>query len=116
MNHIPLLYLFGVVALCLLCSAFFAGSETALMSLNRYRLRHLARAGHRGAVVAEKLLRRPDRLIGLMRLGDTLSNVVATSITTLIALRIGGGSAVVIASGALILCIQIGRASCRGRV
>ena len=107
MNHIPLLYLFGVVALCLLCSAFFAGSETALMSLNRYRLRHLARAGHRGAVVAEKLLRRPDRLIGLMRLGDTLSNVVATSITTLIALRIGGGSAVVIASGALILCILI---------
>lgn len=107
MNHIPLLYLFGVVALCLLCSAFFAGSETALMSLNRYRLRHLARAGHRGAVVAEKLLRRPDRLIGLMRLGDTLSNVVATSITTLIALRIGGDSALAIAGGVLILCILI---------
>jgi Mg2+/Co2+ transporter CorB len=106
-NHIPLLYLFGVVALCLLCSAFFAGSETALMSLNRYRLRHLARAGHRGAVVAEKLLRRPDRLIGLMRLGDTLSNVVATSITTLIALRIGGDSALAIAGGVLILCILI---------
>ena len=107
MNHIPLLYLFGVVALCLLCSAFFAGSETALMSLNRYRLRHLARAGHRGAVVAEKLLRRPDRLIGLMRLGDTLCNVVATSITTLIALRIGGDSAVAIAGGVLILCILV---------
>ncbi|HEU5398791.1 MAG TPA: CNNM domain-containing protein, partial [Gammaproteobacteria bacterium] len=89
MNTIPLLYLFGVVALCLLLSAFFAGSETALMSLNRYRLRHLARAGHRGAVVAERLLRRPDRLIGLMRLGDTLANVIATSITTLIALRLG---------------------------
>ena len=107
MNHIPLLYLFGVVALCLLLSAFFAGSETALMSLNRYRLRHLARAGHRGAVVAERLLRRPDRLIGLMRLGDTLSNVVATSVTTLIALRIGGDSAVAIAGGVLILCLLV---------
>ena len=107
MNQIPLLYLFGVVALCLLCSAFFAGSETALMSLNRYRLRHLARAGHRGAIVAERLLRRPDRLIGLMRLGDTLANVVATSITTLIALRIGGDKLVALAGGVLILCLLV---------
>lgn len=107
MNPTPLSYLFGLVALCLLCSAFFAGSETALMSLNRYRLRHLARAGHRGAVVAERLLRRPDRLIGLMRLGDTLANVVATSVTTLIALRIGGDKLVAVAGGVLILCMLI---------
>ncbi len=107
MDQIPLSYLFGVVALCLLCSSFFAGSETALMSLNRYRLRHLARAGHRGAVVAERLLRRPDRLIGLMRIGDTLANVVATSVTTLIALRIGGDRLVAVAGGVLILCILV---------
>ena len=107
MNPTPLSYLFGLVALCLLCSAFFAGSETALMSLNRYRLRHLARAGHRGAMVAERLLRRPDRLIGLMRLGDTLANVVATSVTTLIALRIGGDRLVAVAGGVLILCILV---------
>ena len=107
MDQIRLSYLFGVVALCLLCSSFFAGSETALMSLNRYRLRHLARAGHRGAIVAERLLRRPDRLIGLMRLGDTLANVVATSVTTLIALRIGGDKLVALAGGVLILCILV---------
>jgi len=106
-DKISLLTLFAVVCVCLLVSAFFAGSETALMSLNRYRLRHLARAGHRGAIIAEKLLKRPDRLIGLMRLGDTLANVAATSITTLIALRIGGDKAVAIAGGALILCILV---------
>jgi Mg2+/Co2+ transporter CorB len=90
---------------CLTLSAFFAGSETALMSLNRYRLRHLARAGHRGAQLAERLLKQPDRLIGLMRLGDTLSNVAATSITTLIALRMGGDKAVAIAGLILILAL-----------
>ena len=107
MNDIPLPYLIGVIGVCLFLSAFFAGSETALMSLNRYRVRHLARAGHRGAILAERLLKRPDRLIGLMRLGDTLANVAATSITTLVALRIGGDTAVAIAGGILILCLLI---------
>ena len=107
MDRIPLFYLFAVVCGCLLLSAFFAGSETALMSLNRYRLRHLARAGHRAAVLAEKLLKRPDRLIGLMRLGDTLANVAATTLTTLIALRIGGDKAVAVAGALLILCLLV---------
>ncbi|HSN18086.1 MAG TPA: HlyC/CorC family transporter [Gammaproteobacteria bacterium] len=107
MNDITLPWLIGIVCLCLVLSAFFAGSETALMSLNRYRLRHLARAGHRGAQVAEQLLKRPDRLIGLMRLGDTLSNVAATSLTTLIALRIGGDKAVAVAGLLLILALLI---------
>jgi len=107
MANIPLTYLLGIVCACLVLSAFFAGSETALMSLNRYRLRHLARAGHRGAQLAERLLKRPDRLIGLMRLGDTLSNVAATSLTTLIALRIGGDGAVAIAGGILIFALLI---------
>ena len=107
MKDIPISYLIGVVCACLLLSAFFAGSETALMSLNRYRLRHLAKAGHRGAQLAERLLKRPDRLIGLMRLGDTLSNVAATSITTLIALQIGGDKAVAVAGLLLILALLI---------
>ncbi|HEY1773374.1 MAG TPA: HlyC/CorC family transporter [Gammaproteobacteria bacterium] len=107
MKDIPISYLIGVVCGCLAVSAFFAGSETALMSLNRYRLRHLARAGHRGAQLAERLLRRPDRLIGLMRLGDTLSNVAATSLTTLIALQIGGDRAVAIAGILLILALLV---------
>jgi Mg2+/Co2+ transporter CorB len=106
-NDTPISWLLGIVCVCLTFSAFFAGSETALMSLNRYRLRHLARAGHRGAQIAEQLLKRPDRLIGLMRLGDTLANVAATSITTLIALRIGGDRAVAVAGLLLILALLI---------
>jgi Mg2+/Co2+ transporter CorB len=106
-NDIPISWLLGIVAVCLTFSAFFAGSETALMSLNRYRVRHLARAGHRGAQLAERLLKRPDRLIGLMRLGDTLANVAATSITTLIALRIGGDKALAVAGLLLILALLI---------
>jgi Mg2+/Co2+ transporter CorB len=106
-NDISIPWLIGVVCACLALSAFFAGSETALMSLNRYRLRHLARAGHRGATLAEQLLKRPDQLIGLMRLGDTLSNVAATSITTLIALRLGGDQAVAVAGGLLILALLV---------
>ena len=60
----------------LLLAAFFAGSETALMSLNRYRLRHRAKAGNRGARLAEALLAHPDRLIGLILLLSTIVNVV----------------------------------------
>jgi hypothetical protein len=68
-DDIPLAALIGLLVVLLLLSAFFSGSETALMSLNRYKLRHKARAGHRGANLADKLLRRPDRLIGLILLG-----------------------------------------------
>ncbi|MEM7431338.1 MAG: HlyC/CorC family transporter [Pseudomonadota bacterium] len=73
----------------LLLSAFFSGSETALMSLNRYQLRHKAREGHRGAQLAEKLLQRPDRLIGLILLGNNLVNFAAAALVTLISVDIG---------------------------
>ncbi len=80
----------------LLLSAFFSGSETALMSLNRYQLRHKAREGHRGARLAERLLKRPDRLIGLILLGNNLVNFSAASLVAIIALEIGGEPAVAI--------------------
>jgi Mg2+/Co2+ transporter CorB len=85
----------------LLLSAFFSGTETALMSLNRYRLRHLARTGHRAARTAEWLLQRPDRLIGLILLGNTAANIGASVVVTLMASRFGGDGAIVI--GTLIL-------------
>ena len=88
-------------------SAFFSASETALMCLNRYRLRHQARAGHRGARVAERLLQRPDRLIGLILLGNTAANIGAASIVTIIALRIGGESALFAATVALTVVMLI---------
>ncbi|MFI4983230.1 MAG: HlyC/CorC family transporter, partial [Nevskiales bacterium] len=74
----------------LFLAAFFAGSETALMSLNRYRLRHRAKEGHRGSRLAEALLARPDRLIGLILLLSTVVNVVTPTLVGLIAFRLGG--------------------------
>src|SRR5258708_18897550 len=80
----------GGLAGLLILAAFFAGSETALMSLNRYRLRHRANEGHRGARLAEKLLAHPDRLIGLILLLSTIVNVVTPTLVGLITFRLGG--------------------------
>ncbi len=107
MNEIPLNYLFGILAVLIAMSAFFSGSETALMSINRYRLRHLARSGNRGARLAEALLSRPDRLIGLILLGNNLVNFTASSLATMIALRIGGTYTVAIAIGIFTLVVLI---------
>lgn len=95
------------MAVLIAMSAFFSGTETALMSINRYRLRHLARSGNRGARLAEALLRRPDRLIGLILLGNNLVNFTASSLATMIALRIGGTYAVAISVGVFTLVVLI---------
>jgi Mg2+/Co2+ transporter CorB len=99
--------LFGALAGLLLLAAFFAGSETALMSLNRYRLRHRANEGNRGARLAEKLLAHPDRLIGLILLLSTLVNVAAPMLVGFIALRFGGEFLVAFGAGALTLVLLI---------
>ena len=103
----PLAGLIGLLVLLLLLSAFFSGSETALMSVNRYQLRHKAREGHRGASLAERLLRRPDRLIGLILLGNNLVNFSAASLVAIIALEIGGEPAVAIGTVILTLVVLI---------
>src|SRR5580698_10276933 len=82
--------LFAALAALLFLAAFFAGSETALMRLNRYRLRHRASEGHRGARMAEALLAQPDRLIGLILLLSTIVNVITPMLVGFIALRLGG--------------------------
>lgn len=104
-DDIPLAGLFGLLVVLLLLSACFSGSETALMSLNRYRLRHKARTGHRGAQLAERLLKRPDRLIGLILLGNNLANFSAAALVAVIAFEIGGQPAV--ALGTLILTVTV---------
>lgn len=96
-DDIPLALLNGVLAALILMSAFFSGSETGLMALNRYRLRHLAREGRRGAILAESLLRQPDRLIGLILLGNNLVNNLAVAIATVIAIRLLGEVGVAVA-------------------
>jgi len=107
LSDIPLSVLFGALFVLILLSAFFSGSETALMTLNRYRLRHLVDRGHKAAARADKLLKRPDRLIGLILLGNNFVNILASSLATIIALRLGGESAIAIAAGLLTLVILI---------
>lgn len=107
LEEIPIGALFGVLVVLLLLSGFFSGSETGLMTLNRYRLRHLAKARHPGAVRAAKLLERPDRLIGLILLGNNFVNILASSIATLIALRLGGEGAIAVATFLLTLVVLI---------
>ncbi len=99
--------LIGLLVLLLLISAFFSGSETALLTLNRYRLRHRARQGHLGARLAEKLLARPDRLISLILIGSNIANTLATSLVTVAALRIGGPAGVAVASVGLAFVIMV---------
>lgn len=106
MNDTPLELLFGILLACLLMSAFFSGSETGMMSLNRYRLRHL-RKNHRGARLAAKLLDRPDRLIGLILIGNNLVNILASAIATVIALRLWGDAGIAIATGAMTIAVLV---------
>jgi Mg2+/Co2+ transporter CorB len=89
-RDVPLPWLFGVLTLLLGLSAFFSSTETALMSINRYRLRHRAREGSAGARAAEKLLETPDRLIGLILVCNNFVNTSAAAIVTVISLSLGG--------------------------
>ena len=107
MDDIPIGALFGALVFLLILSAFFSGSETALMTLNRYRLRHQAEDGHAGARLAEKLLAKPDRLIGLILLGNNFVNILASSLVTLIAIELGGEGAIPAAAGILTLVVLI---------
>ena len=106
-DDVPLAALFGLLIALLLLSAFFSGSETALVSLNRYQLRHKARQGHRGARLADLLLQRPDRLIGLILLGNNLVNFSAASLVAIIAFEMGGEPAVALGTLMLTLVVLI---------
>jgi Mg2+/Co2+ transporter CorB len=82
--------LLGILLLCIALSAFFSSTETALMSINRYRLRHLAREGSTSARAAERLLERPDQLIGMILICNNFVNSAAAALVTVIALSVGG--------------------------
>ena len=107
MSDVPLGILIGALVVLVVLSGFFSGSETGMMALNRYRLRHLARSGHRGAQRASRLLERPDRLIGLILLGNNFANIAASSLATVIALRLIGEAGIAIAAGLLTLVVLI---------
>lgn len=88
MQDIPLSALFAALGVLLILSGFFSMSETAMMAANRYRLRHLAQQGHRGAKLAITLLNKTDKLLGVILLGNTLINAAAATLTSYIALAL----------------------------
>lgn len=90
-----------------LLSAFFSSSETGMMTLNRYRLKHLVNKKHKGALRVSELLARPDRLIGVILIGNNLVNVLASSIATVIAIRLYGDIGVAIAGVLLTLILLV---------
>jgi len=106
-NQLSLGFLFGLLATCLALSAFFSGTETALMAINRYRLRTLAQQGNRRAVIAERLLARPDRLIGLILLGNNLVNNIAATLVAVIVLRIANDEWLAFGAGVLTFVMLI---------
>ncbi len=77
------------------------------MTLNRYRLQHLVNQNHKSAIKVQRLLKRPDRLIGLILLGNNFVNIIASSVATVIALRVGGESAIAAGAGLLTLAILV---------
>ena len=106
-DDIPLAALIGLLVVLLLLSAFFSGSETALMSLNRYKLRHKVQAGHRGAKLADSLLQRPDRLIGLILLGNNAVNISASALVGVVSVQLGGDLGFAIGTASLTLVVLI---------
>lgn len=107
MDDISTSSLLLLLVFLIICSAFFSSSETGMMSLNRYRLRHLVNTKNNAAKRVDKLLQRPDRLIGLILIGNNLVNILASAIATIIGLRLFGDVGVAIATLALTFVILI---------
>jgi Mg2+/Co2+ transporter CorB len=99
--------LFILLVVLIFISAYFSSTETGLMALNKYRLKHLEKEGHKGAIRVTKLMSRPDRTIGLILIGNNLVNIGASAIATIIGLRLYGDVGVAIATFGLTLVILI---------
>lgn len=96
-TDLPVWALILSIVVLIATSAYFSGTETAMMALNRYRLRHLVKQKHRGARKANRMLRRPDRLLGVILVGNNLVNFTAGTIATIIGLRWFGDAGVYLA-------------------
>ncbi|SVC83538.1 uncharacterized protein METZ01_LOCUS336392, partial [marine metagenome] len=106
-DEIPLGTLFTLLAILLILSAFFAATETALMRVNKYRIRHLSRKGHREAKLAEKLLKHPEKLIAFILFGNNLVLFIAASIVGVVSMEIGGPAGVAIGTVVLTLVVLL---------
>ncbi len=107
MENISTGILFAILVGLIIISGYFSGSETGMMSLNRYKLKYLAGQGHKGAKRVAKLLSRPDRLIGLILIGNNLVNILASSIATILGMRLYGDLGVAVATGLLALVVLV---------
>ncbi|MFN3710382.1 MAG: HlyC/CorC family transporter [Alishewanella aestuarii] len=107
MDAISTSTLFIILGVLLFISAYFSGSETGMMSVNRYRLKHLENEQHKGAKRVAELLDRPDRLIGLILIGNNLVNIAASAIATIIGMRLYGDAGIAIATVILTLVILV---------
>lgn len=107
MDSVPLWVLVVALGMCLLMSAFFSSSETGMMSLNRYKLRHQAEEGNARAKRVLQLLKRPDRLLGTILLGNNFVNIAATSISTIIGIRLLGDLGVLLSTIILTVVVLI---------
>ena len=82
------------IAFLVLMSAFFSGSETSMMAINRYRLKHLVKEKNKSAKRVSKLLERTDRLLGVILIGNNFTHTLSTALATVVAIRIWSDSAV----------------------
>lgn len=106
-TDVPTLYLFLSIIVLIFLSAYFSGTETAMMALNRYRLRHMVKRRHRGARKADRMLKRPDRLLGVILVGNNLVNFSAATLATIIGYNLLGDTGVLLAPWVLTLTFLI---------
>ncbi|KKB03289.1 HlyC/CorC family transporter [Pantoea anthophila] len=107
MEHVSTTTLIIILCVMVLVSAWFAGSETGMMTLNRYKLRHQVKNGSRAARRVEKLLRRPDRLLSLVLIGNNLVNILASALATIVGMRLHGDEGVAVATGILTFVVLV---------
>ncbi|MEC7250031.1 MAG: HlyC/CorC family transporter [Pseudomonadota bacterium] len=106
-SDVPTLYLFLSIIVLICLSAYFSGTETAMMALNRYRLRHMVKRKHAGARKADRMLKRPDRLLGVILVGNNLVNFTAATLATIIGYNLLGDTGVLLAPWVLTLTFLI---------
>jgi Mg2+/Co2+ transporter CorB len=107
LDDISLAALFAILLLLLVCSAFFSGSETSMMAINRHRLNHLIRKGNKSAKLTSRLLGKVDKLLGSILLGNTLLNVAAAALSEIIILRLYGHNELAMLIGTLVIAFVI---------
>lgn len=107
MDNVPIAWQLAILALLLLISGFFSIAETSLMSLNRYRLRHLVKEGHRGARLASTLLAKTDKLLGVILLCNNFANAASATLVTIITVELFGEGEWILMTGTLAVTFAI---------